>query len=197
MIQVRLLGDLGKRFGKVHRFAVGSTGEAIRALCANFPGFDRYMIESGDRGVGYKVLNNRAEIDLEQVHDPISRSLTIAPVVTGAGGALGKILLGAALIAVAFIPGLNVAVFAGGAATYASVAFSIGVSLALGGVAQLLAPQPPSNDPRENQTEASYLFDGPINTTAQGQAVPVGYGRLIVGSAIISAGVDVSDFAGA
>lgn len=193
MIKIRLLGELGKRFGKEHHFAIMSTAEGIRALCANFPGFDRYMIESGDRGVAYKVLNNRAEIDLDQITDPASRTITIAPVVMGAGGAIGKILLGAALIAAAFFVPVLGTVTLFGSTTLASLAFSVGVSLTLGGVAQLLAPVPKTNGPRENQTEPSYLFDGPLNTAAQGQPVPVGYGRLIVGSAIVSAGIDTAD----
>jgi predicted phage tail protein len=32
-----------------------------------------------------------------------------------------------------------------------------------------------------------------VNTTAQGHPVPVGYGRMIVGSAVISAGIDVDE----
>ena len=42
-------------------------------------------------------------------------------------------------------------------------------------------------------TPASYTFSGPVNTTAQGQPVPVGYGRLIVGGAVISAGITTEE----
>jgi hypothetical protein len=74
-----------------------------------------------------------------------------------------------------------------GSTTLATVAFSVGVSLALGGIAQMLAPQPKFDGPQEEQ-QPSYVFNGAVNTTAQGQPVPVGYGRMIVGSAVIIGG---------
>ncbi|HCW20974.1 MAG TPA: phage tail protein, partial [Achromobacter sp.] len=40
---------------------------------------------------------------------------------------------------------------------------------------------------------ASYNFNGPVNTSAQGIPVPVLYGRMIVGSAVISAGIYAED----
>ena len=118
------------------------------------------------------------------------------PVVAGAGGKVGQILLGAALIAASFVMPLGAFGFGSavlfGTTTVASLAFSVGVSLALGGVAQMLAPQPKFDGPQEEQ-QPSYVFNGAVNTTAQGQPVPVGYGRMIVGSAVISAGISVED----
>ena len=72
--------------------------------------------------------------------------------------------------------------------------YSVGTSMILGGVAQMIAPTPKSSDPSERpENKPSYAFNGAVNTTAQGQPVPVGYGRLIVGSAVISAGIDVDE----
>ena len=47
------------------------------------------------------------------------------------------------------------------------------------------------NEKPEN-TPSTY-FDGAVNTTAQGHPVPIGYGKLIVGSAVISAGLTVEE----
>jgi predicted phage tail protein len=33
----------------------------------------------------------------------------------------------------------------------------------------------------------SYLFDGPTNTAGEGGPIPIGYGRLLIGSKTISA----------
>ena len=33
-------------------------------------------------------------------------------------------------------------------------------------------------------------FNGPVNTVSQGNPVPVGYGRLKIGSAVISSGLE-------
>jgi len=194
MKTIILLGELGKRYGRRHLLDVKSPAEAVRALCANFRDFAGFVSASAERNVGYRVLNMREEVGEEELHNPASRRITIAPVVAGAGGKIGKIVLGAALIASAFfVPGLG-AVTLFGSTTLATVAFSVGVSLALGGIAQMLAPQPPSSGPQEEQ-QPSYVFNGAVNTSAQGQPVPVGYGRMIVGSAVISAGISVEDIA--
>jgi predicted phage tail protein len=59
MVTILLLGELGKRFGRRHKMAVVSAAEAVRALCANFPCFERELVASGERGVGYRVLAGR------------------------------------------------------------------------------------------------------------------------------------------
>lgn len=84
--------------------AVASAAEAVRALCANFPRFEGELVASGERGVGYRVLAGRDALSLDQLHEPSGQQrITIAPVVSGAGGnGLGQILLGAALIAVSW-----------------------------------------------------------------------------------------------
>lgn len=196
MKTIVLLGELGKRYGRRHQLDVSSPAEAIRAMCANFKDFAAFVSASADRNVGYRVITGREDLSADDLHQPAGRTITVAPVIGGAGGAIGKIILGAALIAAAiFVPGLA-AVTLFGTTTLATVAFSVGVSLALGGVAQMLAPTPTalSSGVKDSQTEASYVFNGATNTSAQGQAVPVGYGRMIVGSAVISAGINVEDY---
>lgn len=204
MLTVVLLGELGKRFGRKHQLDVRSPAEAVRALCANFRDFRQFVATSHERNVAYRVLSHKDEVGLEELHNPASKTITFVPVVAGSifkaigkllDSTVGKILVGAALIAVSFVPGLNVAVWAGATTTWASVAFSVGVSLALGGVAQLLAPTPKTPNRNTESETTSYIFNGPVNTTSQGEAIPVGYGRMIVGSAVISAGISVEDVA--
>lgn len=192
MKEVILLGALGQQFGDRHRFDVRTGAEAVRALCANYAGFANALIKSREAGVGYRVLYDREPIDTPaRLADPLSRSFTIAPVISGAGGGVGQFLLGAAIIAAAFYTG-GASLTAGALATTAGgqIAVSIGTSLALGGVMQMLSPAPKAPSPAERpENMPSYIFDGPVNTTAQGHAVPIGYGRMIVGSAVISAGI--------
>lgn len=193
MRTVILLGELGKRYGTRHRLDISTPAEAIRALMANFKDFASFVSSSHERNVGYRVLNMRQDVDVDHLHDPASYQLAIVPVVGGSKSALGSILLGAALIAAAVATG-GVSIAASGIA-FSSLAgqivFGIGVSLALGGVAQLLAPTPQNTD---NTEKNSYVFNGTVNTTSQGQPVPIGYGRMIVGSAVISSGINVEDF---
>jgi predicted phage tail protein len=49
------------------------------------------------------------------------------------------------------------------------------------------APKPQNIDRPANKP--SYAFDGAVNTAAQGNPVPICYGRLIVGSQVVSAGL--------
>lgn len=195
MKTIILLGELGKRFGTRHRLDVRSPAEAVRALCANFKEFSPFVSSSHERNVGYRVLSARSDVAPEELHHPASQTITIAPVIAGAGGKFGMILLGAALITAAFMTGgASIAAtgfMAGGITTtfWGGIAFNIGAALVLGGVSQLLAPAPKADQPNETNNQPSYVFDGAVNTTAQGHPVPVGYGRMIVGSAVISAGV--------
>lgn len=194
MTTILLLGELGQQFGRRHRMVVHSAAEAIRALSANFPAFERELMASGERGVGYRVISGREALGLEQLHDPTgAQRIVIAPVISGAGGnGLGQILLGAALIAVSWWNPMGWA--AAGAFLSQATLYSVGTSMILGGVAQMISPAPASSSPSEKpQNQPSYTFNGAVNTTAQGQPVPVGYGRLIVGSAVISAGIDVDE----
>jgi predicted phage tail protein len=70
------------------------------------------------------------------------------------------------------------------------MAAQMGASLLYGGIAQLLAPTPET--PAEEQE--NYSFSGVVNTTKQGVAVPVCYGQLMVGGAVISAGMKAEDY---
>jgi predicted phage tail protein len=123
--------------------------------------------------------------------------LVIAPVITGAGGSggstLGKILVGAALIGLAFVPGIGTAIIgtfgvgagAGAAAgiSVGSLLFGLGTSLVLSGIADLLAPTP--KKPKDNETRSSYLFDRAAELTTQGMPIPLLYGQFLAISPLI------------
>jgi predicted phage tail protein len=86
---------------------------------------------------------------------------------------------------------------------------AVGVALVLGGVSQLISPTPQlgtigplggvggsgrrqtSTEGTEFDPQESYSFSGIQNTSKQGVPVPVVYGETIVGSVVISAGIDV------
>jgi predicted phage tail protein len=197
MITILLYGHLGRRFGRVHRRAVASAGEAVRALCATLPGFRKALVDGG----AYRVLEGgRAALAADQLGAPLSarNSLRIVPVVAGAGRGLGSILLGAAMIGFGIWTGgaslsLGAAWSAGGMVTAGYFATSIGTSLLLGGISQALTSTPSTSNQSVEavSNRPSYAFDGAVNTAAQGNPVPVCYGQLIVGSQVISAGLSV------
>jgi predicted phage tail protein len=187
MKTVKLYGELGKRFGRVHRFDVKTPAEAIRALSANFRDFKKFMIDSEKAGIGFRVKNGNYELENEkQVLEPAGKTIQIIPVVMGAN-AESRVLIGAALIAI----GVVINVYAPGAG---QIPIGIGASLALGGVAEMISPPPKLKEdlPQPPQNTPSSSFNGPVNTVQQGYPVPIGYGRLVVGSAVVSAGIDVT-----
>lgn len=179
MRTVRLSGELGRKFGRVHKFDIKTPAEAIRALCANFPEFEMELRESHKKNVGYKVFNGRYQLEhIEEIKDPATKEIRIVPVVMGSN-ATTRIFIGVALIAV-------------GVVTQQPWIISAGVGLTLGGVVELLSPVPKIKEPEERpENKPSYLFNGPVNTTAQGHPVPIGYGRLRVGGGLISAGISI------
>lgn len=193
---IRLYGPLGARFGRVHRFAVANAAEAIRALSAMVPGFERELMQSRDRGIAYAVFLGKRNIgETELMHPPGQEDIRIAPVIQGSkrAGVL-QTILGVALIAVSvFFPPAGAGYFGVAALSGAAVG-GLGFSLAIGGVVQMLSPQPKGLtgvDSADNG--ASYNFNGPVNVTAQGNPVPLLYGEMIVGSATVSAGIYSED----
>ncbi len=183
---IRLYGKLGATYGRVHHLAVNSAREAIRALCVLLPGFEAELMAAHERGVAYAVFNGRQNLSRDELENPPGRSdIRIAPMLQGSkrAGAL-QTIIGAVLVVV-------------GAITYSyggGALVSVGLSLMAGGVLQMLAPQKngtSTQDQADNQ--ASYNFNGPVNTSAQGNNVPLGYGRCIGGSAVISGGIYAED----
>lgn len=190
MKTIRLYGALGEKFGRVWRFDVHSPAEAVRALCSQVKGFRQYLQAHRERG--FRVLcDTQARGERDLALGTAAATIRIVPVVQGAGKGLGQILLGGALIALSFWSPLNTPIIQGFSATFSSVAFSMGTSLLLGGVAQALTktPSTSSESVERPENKPSYAFDGAVNTAAQGNPVPVCYGELIVGSQVVSAGL--------
>jgi predicted phage tail protein len=185
MREIRVYGQLARFLKRrVFRADVASAGEAVRFLVANFPQVERHMNEQH-----YRVSLDDNDLELSEINQPVGREvIKITPVVAGAGAA-GRIIAGVALIAASFIPGF--AAWAG--PTAYGLIIGVGSSLVLGGVSQLLTPVPQNptgqdsaGDPRKN-----YSFSSIQNTSRQGTPVPICYGEIIVGSVVISAGIDV------
>jgi predicted phage tail protein len=179
---IRLYGKLGAQFGRVHRLAVTSTAEAVRALCVMLPGFQKELMTSKDRGIAYACFLGKSNIGKDDLHlAGGSDDIRIAPVTVGAksGGVL-QFIVGAVLVIVGTFTS-----WAGGTAL-----IGMGISMMVGGVMQMLVPQQNQSSAADKvENGASYNFNGPVNTTAQGNPVPLLYGRMIVGSAVISAGI--------
>jgi predicted phage tail protein len=194
--KIKLYGKLAKFIGhRVLEADVATAAEAVRFLLANWPEAEAHMNDQH-----YRVSIGTYDIDLEELHHPAGAApISFVPVVGGAG-AVGRILIGVALIAAAFIPGFGFAAAAAATATTAATAagftaigavlFQLGAGLLLTGVAQLLTPTPKiSKD--EGDPRKSFSFSGIQNVSRAGVPVPVVYGETLVGSVVISAGIDI------
>lgn len=207
---VRLYGKLGAMFGRVHRLAVSSAAEAVRALCVICPGFERELCTSKDRGIGYVCYLDKVNIpSAEALNFPAGdAAIRIAPVYTGSKrNGIGQIIVGIIIVVAAVWTGgaAGAAAGAGGAggagaaaggASFLGVtggyamAAQLGAAMMLGGVMQALGPQTKGLATKDGPDNgASYNMNGVANTTAQGACVPLPYGELICGSAVISAGI--------
>ena len=224
---VRLLGDLGERYGAEHVYHnLRTPADAIKLLCINYPAFRDELLTSHEKGVAYRVLQAGVDLDIGDLQLPIGQNdLVLAPVLSGADdNPVTRVLLGVALIGVSLafpgggLFGGSVFGFLGGpaasAATLTAVGTGIsvvGASMVLGGVTQMLSPQPdlggiggvstrgefqatrPESVNRGADGQQSYAYLGAQNTVGVGATIPVAYGKVLIGSHVISADVDVAD----
>ena len=183
-VKVKLLGELGRKFGRSYEFMALSPKEVLSALSNQLDGFRDYLRGAHENGVFFKLVTADPEgIDYNECMMPCD-TLVIAPVITGAGGSgmgIGKILLGAVLIGLAFIPGIGTVAATGAFSSIGTALFGIGGALLFGGIAELLTPTP--KQPKE--TEQSFLFDRAADLTSQGLPIPLLYGRFLAASPLV------------
>jgi predicted phage tail protein len=195
--KLKLYGELVDITGhKEFDVAVNTTAQAVSFLVNNFPKLEGHMASRY-----YQVLLEKEDVGIDELHYPIGKSdIKFVPVVSGAGGNVGKILLGGALIAMSFgVGGLFTSplAFGGGGIGFASAglgakaAFGIGAGLVLSGVSGMLFPVPKMPEfTSEQDPRLSFSFSGTQQTGRAGTPVPIVYGEIITGSVVISGGID-------
>jgi predicted phage tail protein len=190
---ILLYGDLAVQFGRVHKFAVDSIAEAMRAMCVMVPGFERELMNSRDFGIEYAVFRGKKNLRVDQYIHPIgSEDIRIAPVIRGSkqAGVLQSVI-GIVLIVVGLI--ITGGTFGAGA-PFGSALIMMGGSMLVGGVIQLLSPQQGGLSSKDSVANgASYNFNGPVNVEAQGNPEPILWGEFITGSVVISGGIYAED----
>ena len=147
MQRVLLLDELGEKFGAVHEYYnLRTPADAIKLLCINHPDFQKELLESGERGIGYRVIQAGTDFGLEDMLLPFgSNDLIVAPVIGGSN--FWKVLTGAALVALAFATGGGSWAFTGagftgglpaGSFAVGAMTANVGALLALSGTAEML-----------------------------------------------------------
>jgi predicted phage tail protein len=212
---VKVYGALRKKLGQCRfEFEVDTPAQAIKALCVNFPGLEKWLIDSEQQGIAFRASVGKERITQNDASVAVlpwseHQVFSITPVIAGSGGSAGQIFAGIGLIALSFLlPGAGI--FGGGPGllgiqasaatiktltTIGNAISAIGASLVLGGVAQMISPQPTTTFLERGKEAArleSFSFSGIVNTSQQGMPVPVVYGRVFTGSAVLSSGLDVA-----
>lgn len=184
---IRLGGPL-RQFGKEYRLSVRTPAEAVKALCVQIPGLERFISSASQRGLEFAVFRGSKNIQEDELGFGGNGDIRIVPVITGSKRAgLLQTIVGAVLIAAGYL----LSPFTGGASMAVVPA---GIALVAGGVIQMLSPQAgglktsaaPENTP-------GYAFGSAKNTTASGNPVPLCIGERRWGGAIISAAIYAED----
>ncbi|EAP6367106.1 tail assembly protein [Salmonella enterica] len=198
--KICLHGDL-QRFGRRFSLSIKTGAEGVYALAMQIPGFREkmsegwYQIRIAGEDVSEETLSAR-------LHEPLPPGavIHIVPRMEGAkNGGTFQIVLGAVAIAASFFTaGASLAAWgaalSAGAISASSVLFSVGLSMMVGGVAQMLTPKPqsPSAHHADNGKQNVY-FSSLDNMIAQGNPLPILYGEMLVGSRRISQSLSTRD----
>lgn len=183
MKTIILHGILAKKFGKSFNLAVGSTKEAMRALCVQLTGFEAFMMNAHRQGLRFAVFHDKhnvGENELEMSHT--AKIIRVVPVVEGSKkeGVL-ETVIGAVLV-VAGVVATGMGFAPAGAALIGA-----GVGLMVGGISQMLMPKVDAQDNNQDGNKANKGFGGAVTTIAQGNPVPILYGEREIGGFIMSA----------
>lgn len=181
MVNVRFYGSL-KQFGTKFRLDCKTPAEVVQALTSQIPKL-RQFIQQGlfTVRVGQEYLDNRyLEQGLNQ-HLKDDATVHFMPVLKGSKKAgLFQTIVGAVMVVV-------------GAVFQQYYLVGAGIAMVAGGVAQMLTKMPSMSTGKDAERKQSTSFSNLSNMAAQGRPMPLAYGRIRVGSLIISQGVETMD----
>lgn len=212
--KILLLDELGDRWGKTHIYHdLKSPCEALKLLYINHPDLKQYFATAHEDGISFTVVQAGEFLGYKDLNLPLGQNdLVITPVITGSRGAV-KALIGVGLIVATggFGAGAGSALLGiSGTKVIAGVVSKIGFSMLLGGISEMLSPQPqlPSFDfnapvsgftggaggiTRGSDGSQSYAYTGPANTVGLGKTIPVVYGKALIGGHILSTDIEIAN----
>ena len=210
LVKLKLWGDVGEYVGHDEwELNVKSVQEAISAINTITKNkFNNFFIKKNKLHAKYRVLINGKDFLCEEkelnennwksfnnselvIKKDDLKTIDIVPLIESSGQAGGIItaILGVILIVVG-------AILDAFTQEYGTILIVAGVGLLGAGVVSLLS-RPPTFSYNQNLDTAvsqSYLFNGPTNTVGEGNPAPIGYGTMLIGSNVISAGYKITEF---
>lgn len=185
MAIIKFYGNL-KQYGDKYKINANTAAEALNCLYVQIKGL-KEDIRSGF----FKIRINKTDISEKTLQVGLHSQLAldsvihIVPVIAGAKkGGLFSIIAGAALIVVGIYGNI--------AGNWGTPFITAGIGMLVGGVAQMLTKTPKMDDSFES-AKKSTSFSNLENTNAQGAPVPLVYGMMMVGSKVVSQGVETMD----
>ena len=184
--KIKVYGTLRKFLGQ-SEFDVdlNTPREAISFLVCNFKGIEEHMAEQfytiqvGAKVITEDLLNINTQDDIKII--PVVHG-NFFPILLGAGALFGA----SAITAGTFL----------GSTLLVNALTAVGTSMLIDGVTQMLSPQqnnlsPTGQDALDPAALASnYSFTGLTNISRAGIPVNLVYGEIVVGSIVVSNGVD-------
>lgn len=187
MTQVKLFGELGKKYGQTHSFFLDKLSQFGSAMEANNKGFINFFIKSNESGKRYSLFIDGKIIESkEMLQSYIASCPKEIVVIPAIGGSTYFIPLIATYIAESlFVAGSTAALVT--EAIVSLVLYAVVSAV----VTSIFAPKPKTSlqASTANAGLNSYYFGGRQNKAQQGQPVPIVYGLLLVGSYVVQAGI--------
>jgi len=169
MTQVYIHGILAREYGNIFEFNLPNPKDVLEAIDCNRSGFIRRLIELQKEGFCYDIIINKKRVTQEEhmtgVKNP--KTIDLVPAITGAG------------------PFAAFVAFLGSGTFLANLA----VAIIFAAISYALTPKPEMEalEIDADASKSSLIFSNTVNVASQGSPVPIGYGRLKVGSQVIQA----------
>lgn len=176
MKTLKLYGYLADTFGSEIQLAAETPREVVTALAYQDRRYREYLLEND------WVVFRENEVLKEESLDILLSSgdvVHLHPVI--GGEAIGAVVAGLAAST--------------GAVAVTSVAWTVALSLAGGllmgyGIGKMVRDQMKGMNTDPKDSNASFIFNGVENVDGQGGPIQLGYGRMLIGSTVISVGLD-------
>lgn len=176
MTNVYIHGLLAKEFGRKFKFSLGRPKDVVSAIDANKKGFTNRIIELAKKGAHYYIVVDGIVANKFSLERGTPKDIHIIPMISGSAGvvtAIGVILYAAAYLA----------------PEYAAILVALGSIAISYGISNLMQKGNKSDvgsaSATANALNKSFLFSNGENVAEQGNPLPIGYGRLRIGSAVI------------
>jgi predicted phage tail protein len=192
MTEVILHGILAKEFGSNFMLKIARPKDCIKALDANLNNFVNRINELASQGFHYTIIVDGVKMqDIKELEILKNfKEINLVPLIVGSGAVVGGLILTG-------IASLGGAASAGAMVGFLATGFGSMVATLVGGLVltaitlglqMLMQDKNKGPEAVKSTTTAikeSYDFSNKANVANQGSVIPIGYGRLKVGSQVI------------